>query len=284
MLNRRIVLLLAVACVCACGKGAYGQEEEEHGHADILVAVDAANPDRLITGFSFVDDGEFETGARIFEVDLEPTTDFPNVTNNLFLGDQGFFTPASDSGDLPPGTLPLPAGDMTLIIKAFDIGGTVANGWFWDLSGPDVDFNPLADGNTITLDNNPFFLTADGSSSDVTTGGPSNLPFLLQTVGQNGALHTHADIRVDDLSGDALPPGGIYLLALEASINPTSDPFFMLLNTAGELGEDFIEDAEEFVELNLLGGGTAIPEPTSIALLVGMAGVAARRRNKRTNA
>jgi hypothetical protein len=114
----------------------------------------------------------------------------------------------------------------------------------------------------------------DGATHDASSG--VNLQ-LIETADDDGDIHNHL---VFDLLDDATAPAGAYGLLVEvdatdtAGSTITSDAFWIIINHQLE---------EDVFETSALGafGVTAVPEPASGAILIGIAGAILVRRRKR---
>ncbi|MGH0034491.1 MAG: hypothetical protein ACQGVK_05645 [Myxococcota bacterium] len=196
-----------------------------------------------------LDDGHLKTGATDFDA-LELLSDV-RVFSNTFTfnaGQGGLWTddPGHTSHDSPPGMDGLPEGAAL----SFDIAVeplTGRNLSYWDGDTYPISWGAVPSGETIEI--------SFGSDLAIADGGSARVPgFLIDTEPGSGGIHTHPDYHLRPTQSAA---EGIYLLALEASLDPVSpadaaapSPRFWIVFRYGESSADW-DAAVEWVETHL---------------------------------
>jgi len=224
---------------------------------------------KLITGHYDFDGG---TGlvtdpgpTRIYLAEMEPDwegggtpgTDEPGIaTDNSAPADpdgQNFAFPANARLDVSVPLLP----------------NLEVNAAYWDGTG------------AVSFGTSPHSLILeDGFGAEIEVDGGTAAPTGTVSPwisGSDGTNHDHLEFLLDALDAEATP--GIYLTSMVFSAGDLepSDPAFFLFGVGLEepLLDEALEAAEAWVQVNV------VPEPTSIATLVGLTGVLMRRRARR---
>lgn len=192
-----------------------------------------------------VENGHVKTGATDFDLlQLIPDVRVFSDTFNFNASQGGDWTdaPGHTTNSSPPGMDPIPSGAGVY----FDIAVeplTGRNLSYWDGDTYPITWGPVPNGETIDISFGPSLATADGGTSPV--GG-----FLIDSE----PIHRHLDYH---LRPTGAATGGIYLLALEASIVPllpiddaAHSPRFWIVFRYNESISDW-DAAVAWVEANL---------------------------------
>jgi len=265
-----MIRLIAPAALLAMGVPALAQ------HADLLLARDAANGGKLVTGEFDFDNSTGSIGKRVYEGELEGPEAFVGALNGSTGDEPGFNSIAQTAHDSNgTGAFALPGNTAySFTLKSFEIGSSASNLWFWNgVGGP--SFSPVSDG-TLFRVRRTGFLPAIANGLDVDVDG-----FDIITTGTNGFSHQHRNFDIvipDDVNTLATeyPLEGYYAVSMVLNMTgvATSDPIYIVFGVGAHGSEDAHEAAIEFFET------TVIPEPTSVAL-IGLLGAAFLRRRTR---
>ena len=159
-----------------------------------------------------VNDGHVKTGATDFDLlQLVPDVRVFADTFVFNAGQGGYWTddPGHTSSDSPPGMSALPA-DAELYFDIVVEPLTGLNLSYWDGDTYPISWGPVPNGETIEFSSGSDLAVADGGSQRVEG-------FLIDTEPGSGGIHQHIDYHLRPTAGAT---GGIYLVALEASIVP----------------------------------------------------------------
>ena len=223
-----VLCVVGWALLAAGGAGAQ--------HQDILYGVSA--------------DGHVKTGATDFDTfSLVPDVRvFGNGVFTFNSGQGGLWTddPGHTSNDSPPGMTMLPDdADLHFNIVVEPLTGR--NLSYWDGDTYPISWGPVPNGETVEIEFGANLAVADGGTLPVTG-------FRIATEPGTGGIHTHTDFLLRP-TGSAT--GGIYLLALEAEIDPllaadaaSPSPRFWLVFRYNESSTDHAA-AIAWVEANL---------------------------------
>lgn len=227
-----------VAACAIVAAPSFAQDEN-----DVLMCVVAGQPALLATGSIDSINGNLAVGARVFR----ESTETPG--NDDWRGDEGFFA-VTDPESLPDGYVPMPGlTDIRFDFKAFAIGATTSNLWYWDpAASSQVQFVVPTDGQRLSFRKSPvavFNSTVTGTAVDVAG-------FVIDRTSTSGLIHRHLTLVLDDSDTDPGTPvrTGIYLVAVHLSTASAGAPLiYEVINGGmGPTGEAFLDQAVEFVE------------------------------------
>ncbi len=239
----RMSLIKSLTMLCAVVAATTTARAE---HIDLLMLL---KDGELVTGtFDFDLDAVTSTGQRVYDGEFGGPFNLGGGVYQYTTDVPGFN--ALSSANVPAGFSALPGNsDVTFDIVPFDIDGTSANLWYWDGVGA-VDFAPAASVTWAVSKVPSFAFKATAAGSNATVPG-----FTIDTTSPDGFLHKHLDFTLEGTGAtaeDAIP-SGFYALAMEFSVNPTSDPIYFI-HGAGTHTEPQHEAAIEYFETNLVSG------------------------------
>ncbi len=195
-----------------------------------------------------IDDGHVKTGATDFDLlQLVPDVRVFSDTFNFNSGQGGLWTdaPGHTSNDSPPGMVGLP-DDADLYFDIVVEPLTGRNLSYWDGDGA-VSWGPVPGSETVEISRGANLAIADGGTAPVSG-------FLIATEPSTGGIHRHIDYHLRPTGGAA---SGIYLVALEASIDPVlaadavaPSPRFWMVFAYNEF-QSTLDTAVAWVEANL---------------------------------
>ncbi|MBB6429888.1 PEP-CTERM sorting domain-containing protein [Algisphaera agarilytica] len=264
MFSKKQLIVSLTAGLATAGLFAGSANAEEEAHSDIMPYVDNGV---LLTGGYVFAEGTAEAGPfTVYEGELGANYEAEGMPG----GDEPGFATDGSSTIVSDGTIDFafPA-NTALNFNSLLLPGLNLDAAYWDgtLGG-----NFVATPDTVILTNELISVDLNGDSTLPGTTG-----FTIWTSDSNGVGHGHFDVFIDE--PDATAQAGIYLISLEleaGSGGPTSDPLFFVLNYG--LDEELHEVAADFVSAGDLTA--AVPEPASLALVLGGGLVALGRRRR----
>ena len=250
--------LLAVAFLAMLTSSAVAQ------HSDVEFGYDdASNPMSIV-----IENDELTSeGIQFFEAEFEP--DVFNTNGGRFSADEpGFATEPAEGLIFNPNDV---VG--VRVLDAANSGHSSLGAGFVNFYDPNSGSSALQAFGELEVEatNGSFTFNGASGTSDTMVIGIAD-----DSANDPGGIHDHLEFFLQDTNA----PEGAYGLLLEAiATSPsndvvTSDPFWFIF-IHDQNGTGFEDDA--------LGafGVTAVPEPASGALLIGVAGAILVRRRKR---
>lgn len=262
--KKQLVFSLTASLATAGFFAANASAEEEEAHVDIMPYVD--NGALLIGGYEF-DEGLADAGPfTVFEGELEDNYEMEGMPG----GDEPGFATDGSSTIVSDTTIDFAFPASTALnFNALVLPGLNVDAAYWDGT---IGGSFVATPDDVILTNDLISVALDGDGTLPGTTG-----FTIWTSEADGTGHGHFDIFIDE--PDATAVEGIYLISLEleaGSGGPTSEPLFFVLNYG--LDEELHEIAADFVSEGDLTA--AVPEPASLALVLGGGLVALGRRRR----